>query len=184
MPIVQHTPSIWTIPHFLTDLECRQLIGFSEGFGFEEATVGLSSGARMMKGVRDNFRAEVDDTELAMRLWSQMQADFPANIEGVSPVGLNPHFRFYRYENGQKFKRHIDGRQKVGALESRVTFMIYLNADFEGGATTFDNVSIEPQTGTALLFVHELKHEGCPVESGRKYVLRSDVLFQSGAEAA
>ncbi|RYX80973.1 2OG-Fe(II) oxygenase [bacterium] len=177
MSIVQHTPSIWTIPHFLSEDECRHLISFAEGFGFEEATVGLSSGARMMKGVRDNFRAEVDDQTLADRLWAQIQPEFPASIEGMSPVGLNPHFRFYRYENGQKFKRHIDGRQKVGELESRVTFMIYLNADFEGGATAFDEVAISPETGTALLFVHELKHEGCPVESGQKYVLRSDVLF-------
>ncbi len=179
MPIVQHTPSIWTIPHFLSENECRQLIGFAEGFGFEEATVGLSSGARLMKGVRDNFRAEVDDDALANRLWAPIQDEFPATFEGIVPVGLNPHFRFYRYENGQKFKRHIDGRQKVGVLESRVTFMIYLNANFEGGATAFDEVSIQPETGTALLFVHELKHEGCPVESGKKYVLRSDVLFQS-----
>lgn len=183
MPIVQHTPSIWTIPHLLTETECRQLIGFAEGFGFEEATVGLSSGARMMKGVRDNFRAEVDDHALATHFWAQIKNEFPASLEGVTPVGLNPHFRFYRYEKGQKFKRHIDGRQKIGELESRVTFMIYLNADFEGGATAFDDVAIQPTTGTALLFVHELKHEGCPVESGQKYVLRSDVLFQSEGQS-
>ncbi len=177
MQIIQHSNAIWTIPGFLSPAECRRLIGFSEGFGFEEATVGLSSGAKMMKGARDNFRAEVDDAQLAERIWREVEADFPARIEGVRAVGLNPHFRFYRYENGQKFKRHIDGRQKVGALESRVTWMIYLNDDFAGGATAFDEVSIQPETGTALLFVHEQKHEGCPVERGRKYVLRSDVLF-------
>ncbi len=178
MTIEKHTPSICTIPDFLDATECRQLIGFSEGFGFEEASVGLSSGAKMMKNVRDNFRAEVDDAQLAARLWDKIKGDFPFAIEGVTAVGLNPHFRFYRYENGQKFKRHIDGRQKVGDLESRVTFMIYLNESFAGGATDFDDVSIAPRTGTALLFLHELKHEGCPVERGQKYVLRSDVLFQ------
>ena len=131
-----------------------------------------------MKGVRDNFRAEVDDENLAREMWAQIEAEFPATLEGGRAVGLNPHFRFYRYEDGQKFKRHIDGRQKVGELESRVTFMIYLNEGFEGGATAFDDIVIEPKTGTALLFVHELKHEGCPVTSGQKYVLRSDVLFR------
>lgn len=177
MIVTQHAPSIWTIPDFLSETECRQLIGFAEGFGFEEAPVGLSSGARMMKNVRDNFRAEVDDDALATRLWNSIEAVFPPAIEGLQPLGLNPHFRFYLYENGQKFKRHIDGRQSVGELESRVTFMVYLNDSFAGGATAFDTVSIAPRTGTALLFVHELKHEGCPVERGQKYVLRSDVLF-------
>ena len=177
MKIIQHSNAIWTIPGFLSQAECRRLIGFSEGFGFEEATVGLSSGAKMMKGVRDNFRAEVDDLNLAQEMWHQIKSEFPVHIEGACAVGLNSHFRFYRYENGQKFKRHIDGRQVVGDLESRVTWMIYLNDDFAGGATAFDDISIQPERGTALLFVHEQKHEGCPVERGRKYVLRSDVLF-------
>jgi predicted 2-oxoglutarate/Fe(II)-dependent dioxygenase YbiX len=177
MQIITHSNAIWTIPGFLSPERCRRLISFSEGFGFEEATVGLSSGAKMMKGVRDNFRAEVDDTQLAQQMWRAVEADFSVRFEGFQAVGLNPHFRFYRYENGQKFKRHIDGRQRVGDLESRLTWMIYLNEDFAGGATAFDDVSIQPETGTALLFIHEQKHEGCPVERGRKYVLRSDVLF-------
>ncbi len=177
MRIIKHGEGIWTIPDFLSAERCRRLIGFSEGFGFEEASVGLSSGAKMMKGVRDNFRAEVDDDELASQMWREVEAEFPARIQGVRAVGLNPHFRFYRYENGQKFKRHIDGRQKVGELESRVTWMIYLNDDFAGGSTAFDDIEIRPERGTALLFIHEQKHEGCPVERGRKYVLRSDVLF-------
>jgi hypothetical protein len=29
----------------------------------------------------------------------------------------------------------------------------------------------------ALVFIHELLHEGAPVIKGRKYVLRSDVMF-------
>lgn len=184
MRISKHSDAIWTIPNFLTAEKCRRLIGFSEAFGFEEATVGLSSGAKMMKGVRDNFRAEVDDDELAAQMWREVKAEFPAHFEGVRAVGLNPHFRFYRYENGQKFKRHIDGRQRVGDLESRVTWMIYLNDDFAGGSTAFDDIEIRPETGTLLLFVHEQKHEGCPVERGRKYVLRSDVLFARDDEDA
>jgi len=56
--------------------------------------------------------------------------------------------------------------------------MIYLNDDFEGGETKFDNVTIEPKTGTALCFIHEQKHEGCPVVEGLKYVLRTDVMYR------
>ena len=56
--------------------------------------------------------------------------------------------------------------------------MIYLNDDFEGGATAFDDITIHPKKGTALCFIHEQKHEGCPIISGTKYVIRTDVMYQ------
>ena len=56
--------------------------------------------------------------------------------------------------------------------------MIYLNEEFEGGETSFDDVTIRPKTGTALCFIHELKHEGCPVKNGIKYALRSDIIYK------
>ena len=34
-----------------------------------------------------------------------------------------------------------------------------------------------PRPGMALLFQHRLLHEGCAVESGVQYVLRSDVMY-------
>lgn len=43
--------------------------------------------------------------------------------------------------------------------------------------------SVVPKTGMALLHRHGddcLLHEGKPVESGIKYLLRSDVVFASG----
>ncbi len=61
--------------------------------------------------------------------------------------------------------------------------MVYLNEAFEGGATRFflrephGEIDIVPQTGMALLFLHTLQHEGATVESGRKYVLRSDIMY-------
>ncbi|MCW7540824.1 hypothetical protein OOT46_23675 [Aquabacterium sp. A7-Y] len=39
-----------------------------------------------------------------------------------------------------------------------------------------------PRAGSASLFVHETWHEGRSLQSGTKYVLRSDVLY--GAAAA
>ena len=60
--------------------------------------------------------------------------------------------------------------------------MVYLNDDFEGGATNFyylagvPYLSVRPVCGQALVFVHWKLHEGAPVERGRKYVLRTDVM--------
>ncbi len=101
--------------------------------------------------------------------------------------------RFYRYDPGQRFAPHRDGSyfRKNGDC-SQLTFMIYLNDGFEGGDTRFflhhnysvlfdpdvvPDVSVVPTTGMALCFRHELRHEGACVLRGRKYVLRSDVMY-------
>jgi len=36
---------------------------------------------------------------------------------------------------------------------------------------------VVPKTGSVLLFEHELLHEGCEVVDGKKYVIRTDVMY-------
>ena len=58
--------------------------------------------------------------------------------------------------------------------------MIYLNEDFHGGETVFSGgarTEVVPKTGLMLAFKHEIVHEGSIVRKGKKYVLRSDVMF-------
>ncbi len=180
MKAIHHTDQIWTIPDFLSKQECDNLILFSEMRGYDEATVSLKSGAKMMKGVRNNYRLIFNDQSLADKYWERLHPLVPSMIDGWRSKGLNERFRFYRYEPQQRFKRHIDGRVKLGETEeSRITFLIYLNEDYEGGETAFNEVTIQPKTGTALCFIHELKHEGKPILSGVKYVLRSDIMYKT-----
>lgn len=175
---------VWTIPGFLDPVACRDLITFSEHIGYNEAEVSFSQGAKMMKGLRNNYRLLYEDTALSGQLWERLKDHCPPTLDGAAAIGLNEQFRFYRYESEQRFKRHVDGRFRRNDFEeSRITFMIYLNDDFEGGETAFDDVTIRPETGMALCFFHELRHEGCPVVDGVKYVLRSDVMYRSKAEA-
>ena len=56
--------------------------------------------------------------------------------------------------------------------------MIYLNDDYGGGNTSFNTISIEPKKGMALIFLHNLEHEGSAITDGIKYVLRTDVMFK------
>lgn len=180
MQMTQHTPEIWTIEDFLTAKACEDLILLAELRGFEEAAVNLPGGAQMMKGLRNNDRLLYEDKDLAERYWEVLKGYCPGEMNGWKAVGLNEQFRFYRYASAQRFKRHIDGRFRRSVdEESRITFMVYLNADYVGGETAFDGVVIKPKTGTALCFVHELKHEGMPVLEGVKYALRSDVMYRS-----
>jgi hypothetical protein len=41
----------------------------------------------------------------------------------------------------------------------------------------FDPFTVVPRKGSALFFYHHLDHRGDEVTSGRKYVLRSDVMY-------
>lgn len=89
-------------------------------------------------------------------------------------------FRIYKYDVGQRFKMHRDGSYNRNDKEcSFFSFLIYLNNDFEGGETYFEEgTTIIPKQGDALLFHHPLRHEGRPIISGTKYVLRTDIMYK------
>ena len=38
-------------------------------------------------------------------------------------------------------------------------------------------MTVQPESGMALVFVHQQLHEGASVLNGRKYVLRTDVMY-------
>ena len=179
MTLTKVTDKIWTISEFLSGAECDELIMLSEHRGFEPADISLPAGATFMKSIRDNYRAHFTDSAFNSDIWTKLKPLLPelSDSDSCDAVGLFQNMRFYRYNVGQKFKRHIDGRVKQNGCISRLTFMIYLNDDYEGGETKFDDVTIHPETGMALLFIHEQKHEGLPLQAGTKYVLRSDVLY-------
>ena len=102
----------------------------------------------------------------------------PHTLKGHRAIGVNERFRFYRYDLGQTFRWHRDGYfERPNRERSRLTLMVYVNDDFEGGHTRFEEALIKPVKGTALFFVHHLLHEGAQVTRGRKYVMRSDVMY-------
>lgn len=120
----------------------------------------------------------VDDAARARDLWQRVQGQIPAVMRYRQAIGLNERLRFYRYDPGERFAAHVDAPfRRANGEESLLTFMIYLNDGFAGGETTFSDVSVRPERGMALVFEHWLKHEGAAVTSGRKYVLRSDVMY-------
>ena len=96
-----------------------------------------------------------------------------------SVSGFNERFRYYRYEKQQQFTWHQDGAVRLDSgEESFLTFMIYLNDQFDGGHTEFGWESVRPVEGMALVFPHHLRHQGSVVTGGVKYVLRTDVLYR------
>ena len=178
MKLTTHSDKIWTIAAVLSDRICDDFINRFEHMGFVEAKVSLPSGAEMMKGLRNNDRLEFQDANLARDLFEQLEDLFPVLSDGARPQSLYERFRVYRYDKAQRFKRHIDGQVQDNGRASRLSFLIYLNDNFTGGATRFDNITIQPAPGMVLMFEHGIKHEGLMVSSGTKYVLRSDVFYE------
>lgn len=169
---------VYTIPEVLTPEECDACIAETDAGGYAAAPITTVNGPELMPDVRNNSRYMVDDPDRAARLWTRVSASVPPMFRGCQAVGLNERFRFYRYDVGEYFAPHLDGYfERDNGQRSQLTFMIYLNDNYEGGETAFRYSRIKPQRGMALVFNHELLHEGAPVKKGRKYVLRSDVMF-------
>lgn len=173
---------IFTIDGFLSPAECAAFIARSEGLGYSSAVINTDEGERLIEDARNNDRIVFDDPQLAASFYERALPTLPADLAGWTPCGFSERFRFYRYTSEQYFKWHLDGTYRRSPTEeSALTFMIYLNEDYAGGRTEFGWESVAPATGKALVFPHRLRHQGAPVVSGAKYVLRTDVMYRLAA---
>lgn len=167
--------------------ECSRIISAADARGFE------SLSGVFHQSYRDNQRVVVFDQPLADQLYHRCSRLLPqANLERThQAAGLNECFRACKYEPGGHFAPHVDGefdRHGDGRERSYLTFMVYLNGQLDGGATNFIcrvegqriKVPVPPETGMALVFPHELVHEGAVLQSGRKFILRTEVMYKGG----
>lgn len=129
---------------------------------------------------RNNFKVYLDNQELADIIYESLYKHL-AKIkhEEYSPSSIHSNLRVYKYIPGQEFKKHRDGGIGVSKEEkSLYSLLIYLNDNFSGGSTRFNNIDIIPKQGSALFFPHELEHSGEIVSTGNKYVLRGNIVFK------
>ena len=180
---------LFVIHDFLSQDECEYYITLTESAGYGDAPITTSGGPVMRKDIRNNDRVMIDDPRIAATIWDRLRPFMPERVQFWLPVGLNERWRFYRYDPGQQFAWHFDGAYERSPLErSAFTFMIYLNGGVAGGATEFNLksrgatesddpiVRVRPEAGKALVFPHRILHRGAPVATGRKYVMRTDVM--------
>ena len=181
---LRHAPFIAVVDEVLSAGECETLIERIESLSPSFAPITTARGFVDRPDIRNNDRVIFDDVALAADLFERLRQLLPERLrpddDPRTAVGLNPRFRGYRYSPGQRFAPHYDGHYQNDAECSELTVLFYLNEGFVGGATSFCDweVKVEPRRGQALLFSHRVLHEGCILESGRKYVLRSDAMYQ------
>lgn len=180
MELMEYSSDVFTIQDLWSPATCQQFIQKSEREGFEKALVNTINGPRQMDGLRNNDRLFWEDEDLAAQIWEDIEEFVPCDLGEYQAIGLNELFRFYRYDPHQQFNWHYDAPYRRNQNEqSFYTFMIYLNDDFKGGETAFRGFKVKPNIGEGIFFSQELEHAGLPVISGRKYILRTDIMYSN-----
>lgn len=202
---VADAPGAFILQDVLSGNECDRLIKMVETMGFtEDAPVSLGRHIRK----NENCVWLADDT-LNDGIFERCRAMLPQEVEEGQVCGLNARWRLYKYNPSDIFRPHTDGswpgsgvdssgrqiiRDRYGDRWSQLTFVVFLNDEFDGGSTRFfypidpegsqEHRVAEGQTprGGVLCFFHgehpqSPLHEGALVESGTKYIIRTDVLY-------
>ena len=174
------------IPDLFSDEECQDLIRRANECGFSQTDTAYPA------AYRNNDRLVLDDEALAALIYDRIRHHLAHRLDtsgrSWKPIGCNAHFRFCRYAHGQAFTVHRDGAYaRSNGDRSWMTCQVYLNSqqEFVGGETRFysdrddthPDYGVIPHAGKAILFDHAWWHDGAPVTSGTKYVMRTDVMF-------
>lgn len=166
---------LWTVEDVYSDAECAAFIR-----RIEDASPTLATNNPIY---RDQDRVIFDDDEVAAALFQRIRPHLPAKIDALSLEGLNARLRMYRYRPGQRFEPHMDHWYQPDEVRiTLLTVLVYFNADFVGGETRFMEQlerTVHPKRGLVAIFQHKVRHEGCPVVSGTKYAMRSDVIYRA-----
>lgn len=176
----------FTLDHVLSAEECECLIQAAESVGFSQAGLGRPGAQIVDTKFRDSSRLITEDFALAHLIYRRVVPHLPSIWQGRRLIGLNEQLKFLRYQPGQKFVPHYDGcfMRPNTSNKTCLTLQLYLSAEHvEGGATIFcDNdgkagTRCEPLPGKALIFQHNILHEGEEVRNGTKYTIRTDVEY-------
>ena len=86
----------------------------------------------------------------------------------------------YISESNEQFPSHID----AGDIDTCLRYLsnlVYLNDDFEGGQTVFNDVTIEPKIGRLLIFppMWMYPHSGTVPINNDKYILTTYLRFST-----
>mmetsp|Transcript_23120 Transcript_23120/g.27833 ORF Transcript_23120/g.27833 Transcript_23120/m.27833 type:complete len:243 (-) Transcript_23120:554-1282(-) len=186
--------------------ECSALIARSESVGYEQALLNVGGGKQELNtSVRNSSRCVIFDPDVAEDLYQRILSAFKDNDADVEmekflnapwakvfkdktldAVGCNERLSLLRYDPGDYFAPHYDGHfyRQEGARKGEMTQMtvqVYLNEGFKGGTTRFigkhGDYDVVPKTGSVLLFQHDILHQGSQLIEGRKYALRTDVMY-------
>jgi hypothetical protein len=215
IPFCQNVPAVvkhdvpfvsggFILQNVLTRHECARLMQAATQLGFRpDHPTSLESPTGI-----DSCEWLVDDSIHSV-LYERVQDHLPPTMGSSNHLlhSINRRWRFFRYGQESVYRPHLDGSwpesrmndnqeyecDTSGKTRSFLTFLIYLNDDFQGGETRFYNSApggggmtargITPTMGCVMVFPQgntaSILHEGSAVTQGTKYVVRTDVFYSS-----
>ncbi|KAL3842489.1 hypothetical protein ACJMK2_020495 [Sinanodonta woodiana] len=177
----------FVLHNVFTHEECSEYIEKTEEMGYTKAMLNVGYGREVLQtDVRNSSRCIWDSFDEADRIWNRIKEFIPEVWNNRRVLCLNERLRFLRYDPGEFFLPHMDGSYiRENGERSYITVQLYLNEGFQGGSTTFighsekDRVEVVPKTGSVLVFQHDIYHEGSLLKEGRKYAVRTDVMYEA-----
>lgn len=187
-PAVQHfeAPRVLTFERFLTPASCSWIMERARPSLDSARVKNAEQGGANVHAIRTNtgMGFSLIDTDLVIQLaHARIAAAINAPISHQEPTNI------LHYSPGQEYRPHFDfidpgvahfARELQTVGQRTVTFLIYLNDDYEGGATTFPrlNWSFKGKTGDALAFWNvtdgspdpRTLHAGTPTTNGIKWL--------------
>ena len=172
-------PDVRRFPALFSVDECQYLIETAKPLLQPSVVVDPRSGQQVPNPIRTSSAAGfpfVNEDPAIHALNRRLAAASGTDVRAGEPLQV------LHYEPGQQYREHSDALPGVSPPQQRVlTFLVYLNDDFEGGETSFPQlgISFRGQAGDGLLFRNASDdgapdprsiHAGLPVTRGVKHL--------------
>jgi len=190
----------FVIDNALSAEECEKLVAVTERLGY------TAKNLRINKYQNNKALYWYANDAILQPIFDRIQHLLPQHCNGRKLYGRWSHrLHMYKYDDGDNFKKHLDGQGPIGAevkpdlnqtywpgQVSQYTALVYISGvedGLQGGATrcyymskTGRFVDVKPRKGSILYFRHgrdeSVLHQGMPVRGDvPKYVVRSSLLY-------
>ncbi|MDV3258547.1 MAG: 2OG-Fe(II) oxygenase [Sphingomonas sp.] len=174
---ISRSPDAWAFKGIFSDAECDFLVDAARPRFAPSTVVDPKTGELVSNPVRTSEAASfgrIAESPAIHALCLRLAAASATDVRQGEPLQV------LRYSPGQEYRPHFDAIE--GAANQRtITFLVYLNDDYAGGATRFEASGLEFRgaKGDGLMFRNALatgepdlrsQHSGMPVTEGEKLV--------------
>jgi prolyl 4-hydroxylase len=177
--MLSESPEIRIFPALFSPAECEFLIDLARPKLQPSFVIDPYSGRQIPNPVRTSHGVGfpfVDENPAIHALNRRLAAASGTDVRAAEPMQV------LSYAPGQQYHQHSDALPNVPPGQQRVlTFLVYLDEDYEGGETAFPalGLNVRGRTGDGLLFRNASDdgtpdprsvHAGLPVTRGVKHL--------------
>lgn len=177
--LLSDAPEIRLFPALFNEAECAYLVEAAAPSMRPSFVVDPHTGQQVPNPIRTSSATAfpfVDENPAIHALNRRLAAASGTDFRAGEPLQV------LRYAPGEQYRQHSDALPHVAPEQQRIlTFLVYLNEDYEGGETSFPELGLKlkGRIGDGLLFRNAMPdggmdqrviHAGLPVTRGLKHV--------------